>query len=244
MLEFILQKYENIENQVECNRSNEIRERSRSPHRRDDNSKKDQNQEEEEEEEEVNDEEDVDENTETEDIAVDKEQTEEIVEIEEKSDKKVKPPKRPLSNYMLFSSEMRTKLKDTMPSASIGQVQKEISKQWKELSEEQKQVYNKKAEEAKEQYEKELKGYKDKYGDINNNNNTINDSNGNNNGTIIQLARLKRLIMIDNDIKRISKEGLKTIAFSIEEFVKCLTDSAQKQAHIHGRKTVAVLLII
>ena len=43
-------------------------------------------------------------------------------------------PKQPLSAYLLFSQEMRPKLKDEMPDLDPKMVLQEVGKRWKEIS--------------------------------------------------------------------------------------------------------------
>lgn len=49
-------------------------------------------------------------------------------------------PKQPNNAYMIFSNEMRPKLKESMPDADFPAIFKEIGKRWGEMSDEQKAV--------------------------------------------------------------------------------------------------------
>mmetsp|Transcript_36179 Transcript_36179/g.115064 ORF Transcript_36179/g.115064 Transcript_36179/m.115064 type:complete len:1222 (-) Transcript_36179:108-3773(-) len=67
-----------------------------------------------------------------------------------------KEPKRPPSTYFLFVQEKRS----TLPPGKIGDVAKQLTEMWSNLSAEEKAIYEKKTEALKEQYEKELAEYK------------------------------------------------------------------------------------
>lgn len=67
-------------------------------------------------------------------------------------------PKRPLSGYLLFAKELRT-TNETIKTLSVTKQAGEISKIWKELTEEEKNVYNKKAVVLKDAYKKQVAEY-------------------------------------------------------------------------------------
>lgn len=67
-------------------------------------------------------------------------------------------PKRALSAWMLFCQDRRKDLLDK--GMSIGDVSKELSKQWKVVSDSDKEKYDKSAEKAKEKYTKDMKEWK------------------------------------------------------------------------------------
>ncbi|CAO3592934.1 unnamed protein product [Absidia cylindrospora] len=55
-------------------------------------------------------------------------------------------PKRGLSAYMFFSQANRNKVKEENPDATFGQLGKILGQKWKEMSDEEKKVREKKAE--------------------------------------------------------------------------------------------------
>ncbi|KAF7731883.1 Non-histone chromosomal protein 6 [Apophysomyces ossiformis] len=64
--------------------------------------------------------------------------------------KPTKPaPKRTLSAYMLFSQERRAKVKADNPDASFGKIGQLLGEMWRNLSADEKKVYQDKAEEEK-----------------------------------------------------------------------------------------------
>ncbi|KAL1916519.1 uncharacterized protein VTP21DRAFT_5710 [Calcarisporiella thermophila] len=68
-------------------------------------------------------------------------------------------PKRPLSAYMLFSQEKRKQVLEENPDVKFTEVGKLLGAMWKELSEEEKKIYNDKASKDKERYEREKADY-------------------------------------------------------------------------------------
>ena len=70
-----------------------------------------------------------------------------------------KAPKKPLSAYMYFSNELRSKVKAENPDISFGDIAKAISKKYKELTSEGKVKYEDLAKKDKRRYEKEMENY-------------------------------------------------------------------------------------
>ncbi|XP_051137508.1 high mobility group B protein 13-like [Andrographis paniculata] len=79
-------------------------------------------------------------------------------------DKIVDPnkPKKPASSFLLFSKDARKNLAEERPGISNSTLNALISVKWKELSEEEKRVWNDKAAKAMEAYKKELESYTNK----------------------------------------------------------------------------------
>lgn len=63
--------------------------------------------------------------------------------------------KRPTSSYMFFTKLNREKVIAENPGIKFGQIAKKLGKMWKNMSNEEKEPYNKMAEEDKERYNKE-----------------------------------------------------------------------------------------
>ncbi|GER33007.1 high mobility group family protein [Striga asiatica] len=82
----------------------------------------------------------------------------------EKGEKNVDPnkPKKPASSYLLFSKEARKNLAEERPGTNNATINALISLKWKELNDEEKQIWNGKAAEAMEAYKKELEAYNKK----------------------------------------------------------------------------------
>ncbi|XP_074264979.1 high mobility group B protein 13-like [Silene latifolia] len=96
-----------------------------------------------------------------------KEKTENIIKQtkdlkkKQKEEKVVDPnkPKRPTSSFFLFSKEERKNLLKEKPDINSSTIPALISLKWKELSEEEKKIWNDKAAEGMEAYKKELEEY-------------------------------------------------------------------------------------
>ena len=69
-------------------------------------------------------------------------------------------PKKPITAFMAFSSAMRASVKEKNPSASFGEIAKIVGQDWKNLSESEKNKYNKLVDEDKKRYERELANFK------------------------------------------------------------------------------------
>ena len=80
------------------------------------------------------------------------------VKLKAKKDKTA--PKKPRSNFMLFSEEYRGNIIKDKPNLKLSDISKELGKLWRDL--EDKSKYNLLAEEDKERYHKELEEYNNK----------------------------------------------------------------------------------
>ncbi|KAG5639343.1 hypothetical protein H0H81_004064 [Sphagnurus paluster] len=68
-------------------------------------------------------------------------------------------PKRPASSYIMFQNDIRKDLKEKNPNITNAELLALIAKKWGEMSEADKEVYNKAVANAKEQYSNEKKAY-------------------------------------------------------------------------------------
>ena len=78
----------------------------------------------------------------------------------EKKKKDPNAPKKPLTAFMLFTNHRRPQLLKEKPSIKITEVSCEIGREWKEMNEEQQNVWKKKAQDAKLEYELQIYNYK------------------------------------------------------------------------------------
>lgn len=69
-------------------------------------------------------------------------------------------PKRPLTAYMYYATDMREQVKQENPNATFGDVGKIIGDKWRQLGAEEKKVYEEKAVADKKRYEDEKAAYK------------------------------------------------------------------------------------
>jgi len=68
-------------------------------------------------------------------------------------------PKKPLSGYMFFLSAKRKQIKEDTPDATFGEISKLVSKEFKALTDEQKEKWEGKAKEDKKRYAKDMETY-------------------------------------------------------------------------------------
>lgn len=69
------------------------------------------------------------------------------------------PPTRPPPAFQLFAAEFREEVKESLPSANMGEVNAELRKMWNERSSEEKELYIGKANEAMTRYDQEKADY-------------------------------------------------------------------------------------
>jgi len=68
-------------------------------------------------------------------------------------------PKRPMSGYMIFVSEVRDDVVSKNPDMGVTDVLKEVGSMWRDLDESEQAKYKAKADKLKVKYEKEVKAY-------------------------------------------------------------------------------------
>ncbi|KAE9459607.1 hypothetical protein C3L33_08495, partial [Rhododendron williamsianum] len=80
---------------------------------------------------------------------------------QQKEEKNADPnkPKKPASSFILFSKETRKNLMEERPGINNSTLNALVSVKWKELSEQDKLIWNEKAAKAMEAYKKELEEY-------------------------------------------------------------------------------------
>lgn len=77
-----------------------------------------------------------------------------------KKSKDPNSPKRGLSAYLFFASDIRPQLRAQYPTDAFPLISSKIGELWKQLDPSQKQPYEEKAEADKKRYERELEAYK------------------------------------------------------------------------------------
>jgi len=80
----------------------------------------------------------------------------------QKKKKDPNAPKRPQSAWMYFGADMRPKLKAENPGEKQSEILKILSERWKELTDEDKEPFEKKAKKDKARYVAEKAAYKPK----------------------------------------------------------------------------------
>nr|XP_054773922.1 transcription factor A, mitochondrial-like [Lytechinus pictus] len=74
-------------------------------------------------------------------------------------------PKRPLTTFFLFSTEQRPKLTAMEPNLSVTDLSKKIAAMWKDLSDDEKEVYRLEFESRREKYMEEMEEYRSRLTD-------------------------------------------------------------------------------
>ena len=69
-------------------------------------------------------------------------------------------PKKPKSSYLFFTNDVRDKVREKHPNASMGEVSKIMGEMWQKLSEKDKVKYTEMASQDKERHEEEMDSYK------------------------------------------------------------------------------------
>lgn len=69
-------------------------------------------------------------------------------------------PKRALSAFFYYAKDERSKVRANNPDFSVGEVAKELGRNWNELSDEVKAPYEKSAEEDRARYDRDMKIYR------------------------------------------------------------------------------------
>lgn len=69
-------------------------------------------------------------------------------------------PKRALSAFFYYAKDERATVRASNPDFSVGEVAKELGRQWNELTEATKQPYEKSAEEDRARYDRDMKVYR------------------------------------------------------------------------------------
>jgi len=83
----------------------------------------------------------------------------------QKKDAKDKPPKKPRNAYNFFAEDTRKQMKEEGDERKFGEMNKEISSRWKEVSESDKKPFEERAATDKTRYEGELESYKKEHPD-------------------------------------------------------------------------------
>ena len=122
------------------------------------------------------------------------------------------------SGYMLFAKENRSKV---IGCGAVSEQSRKISALWNALSDIEKEKYNKKVAEDKKNYELYLENNPEIKQLILNREKKRKESRNNNNSSFA-LGTIKKIILKDPDIKRISKESVLLITNSTELFIKDL----------------------
>ena len=76
-----------------------------------------------------------------------------------KAKKDPNAPKKPMSSYMFYMNTNRSRVKEENADATFGDIARLVAAEFKELTAEQKEKYEKMAQDDKERYQKEMESY-------------------------------------------------------------------------------------
>ncbi|KAG7396427.1 hypothetical protein PHYBOEH_002295 [Phytophthora boehmeriae] len=142
--------------------------------------------------------------------------------------------KKPQSSYLLFCNARRKQVMDENPGARIGNIQKIISVQWKELKPEEKENFVQLAAEDKARYQKELLENPDVVEEPSAEVQAAHDSNA----CIYPLGRVRKIVQSDPDVGKISKDALVAIAKASELFAQFLGTKSYEQALYRNKRQI------
>eukprot|EP01033_Poteriospumella_lacustris_P003767 gene3767-2671_t len=147
--------------------------------------------------------------------------------------------RKPPSKWVLFLSEQRKTVQEANPELSMGEVTKHIANIYKDLPDSELQRLDSIVEEKKREYEEALAHNQqlDAEEGIYGNSNQSSDIPAKGK-LLLPLARVKRIIKLDEEVKNVSKESVATIAKATELFIARLALRASTTARIRGGRTV------
>ena len=85
-----------------------------------------------------------------------------VTKKEGKKEKDPNAPKRATTGFMVFSNEIRPKVKTEHPDAKVTDLAKIIGEKWRGMTYAQKKPHNDKAQKDKDRYAREIAAYKAK----------------------------------------------------------------------------------
>ncbi|CAK4693707.1 unnamed protein product [Aphanomyces euteiches] len=155
----------------------------------------------------------------------------------ERSDKEPTKLVKPQSAYFHFLAANRAKFSEENPGVGIGPLQKLLSTRWNELTPEEKEPFVELAAADKERYRKEEQALIEQGIDISALSNKKTSTTDENTLTL-PLARVKRIVMTDPDVQKLSKDASLAIAKATEQFIQFLAAKSYDSASISKRKTI------
>ncbi|KAG3118599.1 hypothetical protein PI124_g5131 [Phytophthora idaei] len=144
------------------------------------------------------------------------------------------PVKKPQSSYLIFCNERRKKVMDENPGARIGDIQKIISAQWKELKPEEKDVYVEQAAKDKARYMQELLDNPQVNEEPTAEEKVARDSNA----CIYPLGRVRKIVQSDPEVGKVSKDALIAIAKASELFAQFIGTKSYEQALYRNKRQI------
>ncbi|KAG1691306.1 hypothetical protein DVH05_027169 [Phytophthora capsici] len=144
------------------------------------------------------------------------------------------PVKKPQSSYLLFCNERRKQVMDENPGARIGDIQKIISVQWKELKPEEKEVYVQLAAKDKARYQQELLDNPQ----VNEEPSAEKKASDTANACVYPLGRVRKIVQSDPDVGKVSRDALIAISKASELFAQFLGTKSYEQALYRNKRQI------
>lgn len=145
-------------------------------------------------------------------------------------------PKRGVTGYLLFMNEQRQSVADELrageENASVPAVAKIVGRKWKELPEDQKQVYKDRA--AERQKELELQHENDDENTQQDKDRT--EESGPAPG--LPVSSIKKIMTTDDEVKRVSAESVQIMSKATELFLSYVVEKALEEAKKDKRKLI------
>lgn len=142
--------------------------------------------------------------------------------------------KKPQSSYLIFCNERRKQVMDENPGARVGDIQKIISAQWKELKPEEKDVYVELAAKDKARYAQELLDNPQVNEEPKAEEKTARGSHA----CIYPLGRVRKIVQSDPDVGKVSKDALVAITKASELFAQFLGTKSYEQALYRNKRQI------
>ncbi|KAL3657346.1 hypothetical protein V7S43_017665 [Phytophthora oleae] len=144
------------------------------------------------------------------------------------------PVKKPQSSYLLFCNDRRKQVMGENPGARIGDIQKIISVQWKELKPEEKEVYVQLAAKDKARYQQELLDNPQ----VNEEPSAEQKTAQNSSACIYPLGRVRKIVQSDPDVGKVSRDALIAISKASELFAQFLGTKSYEQALYRNKRQI------
>eukprot|EP00924_Labyrinthula_sp_SR-Ha-C_P001491 augustus_masked-scaffold_55-processed-gene-1.52-mRNA-1 protein AED:1.00 eAED:1.00 QI:0/-1/0/0/-1/1/1/0/225 len=122
-------------------------------------------------------------------------------------------PRLPQTGYFVFAEEKRKTLMEDFPGEKVGVIAKKLGKLWKNLSDDEKESYKRVAQKNKL---------------LNANRSSTNKRNASNKEVELPVGKIRKIIKLDEEVEKVSKDAILAIAKSTEFFLEELGKEAEK----------------
>ena len=145
--------------------------------------------------------------------------------------------RKPQSSYMLFCADRREQVRREHPGTTVGDQAKVLGELWKALPDDERKAWNEAAAADKERYERERADFVAAHGaDALDGGADGDDAAIAAGETAFPLAKIKRIVKLDPDVKNITKEATALIAKASELFVAGLVGETMRMMPEGGGK--------